>query len=152
MSTAKKLIEILKEDVKGTNQKVSTTYLKLVEIFPLQAITSKNQHEVALKVIEKLISYINEEKSQDEGLEIYLKTLVGLAGDYENGKFKSGVVSGAEMLAHLMELQGLNQTDLSKELGGQPVVSKILKGERELNLRQIKALAKRFKVSPQVFI
>jgi HTH-type transcriptional regulator/antitoxin HigA len=54
--------------------------------------------------------------------------------------------------AYLMELQGLNQTDLSKELGGQPVVSKILKGERELNLRQVKALAKRFKVSPEVFI
>lgn len=56
------------------------------------------------------------------------------------------------MLAYLMELQGLNQTDFSKELGGQPVVSKILKGERELNLRQVKALAKRFKVSPEVFI
>lgn len=56
------------------------------------------------------------------------------------------------MLAYMMALQGLKQTDLSKELGGQPVVSKILKGERELNLRQVKALAKRFKVSPEIFI
>ncbi len=61
-------------------------------------------------------------------------------------------VSGAEMLAYLMDLQGLIQSDLAKELGGQPIVSKILKGERELNLRQVKALAKRFNVSPQVFI
>ena len=51
-----------------------------------------------------------------------------------------------------MDLQGLTQSDLAKEVGGQPIVSKILKGERELNLRQIKALAKRFKVSPKVFI
>jgi HTH-type transcriptional regulator/antitoxin HigA len=43
-------------------------------------------------------------------------------------------------------------SNISRELGGQPVVSKILKGERELNLRQIKALAKRFNVSPEVFI
>ncbi len=56
------------------------------------------------------------------------------------------------MLAYLMDIQGLKQTDLTKELGGQPIVSKILKGERELNLRQIKALAKRFKVSPELFI
>jgi antitoxin component HigA of HigAB toxin-antitoxin module len=32
------------------------------------------------------------------------------------------------------------------------VVSLILRGERELNVRQIRALAKRFKVSPQVFL
>ncbi len=152
MSTAKKLIEILKEDIKGTNQKASATYMKLVEIFPLQAILSKSQHEVTLKVIEKLISYINKEKIQDEGIEIYLKTLVELAADFEKTKYKLGSVSGVEMLSYLMDLQELNQTDLSKELGGQPVVSKILKGERELNLRQIKALAKRFKVSPAVFI
>lgn len=109
-------------------------------------------NRVALKVLEKLISYINEQKTSDEGTEIYLKTLSELVGDYEKNQFKIPSVSGAEMLAYLMKLQGLNQTDLSKELGGQPVVSKILKGERELNLRQVKALAKRFKVSPEVFL
>jgi len=56
------------------------------------------------------------------------------------------------MLAYLMDLQGLSQKDLAKELGGQPIVSKILNGERELNLRQIKALCKRFNLSPEVFI
>jgi HTH-type transcriptional regulator/antitoxin HigA len=152
MSTAKKLVDTLKEDIKGSHQKVGSTYLKLVEVFPLQPITSKSQHETALKVLEKLISYINEEKSPDEGAEVYLKTLTELVGDYEKSHYKAPTVSGAEMLAYLMELQGLNQSDLSKELGGQPVVSKILNGERELNLRQVKALAKRFKVSPEVFI
>lgn len=152
MSTAKKLIDTLKEDVKGSHQKVNPTYMKLVEVFPLQSISSKSQHKVSLKILEKLISYINEEKPSDEGVEIYLKTLTELVGDYERGQFKSGTVTGVEMLAYLMELQGLNQTDLSKELGRQPVVSKILNGERELNLRQVKVLAKRFKVSPEVFI
>ena len=47
---------------------------------------------------------------------------------------------------------GLTQTDLAKELGGQPNVSKVLKGERELNLRQIRALAEKFKVEPNLFI
>jgi HTH-type transcriptional regulator/antitoxin HigA len=152
MSTAKKLIETLREDVKGTKQKVSPTYMKLVEVYPLQPITSKKQHETALKVLEKLITYANEEGSGDKGVEVYLKTLSELVGDYEDNQYQSAGVSGSEMLAYIMDLQGLNQSDLSKELGGQPVVSKILKGERELNLRQVKSLAERFKVSPEVFI
>src|SRR5436190_1634649 len=96
MSTAKKLIDTLKEDVKGSHQKVNSTYMKLVEVFPLQPMTSKRQHEVALKVLEKLISYINEEKSSDEGAEIYLKTLTELVGDYERVQFKTSTISGAE--------------------------------------------------------
>ena len=152
MSTAKKLIDTLKEDTKGSKQKVSPTYIKLVEVFPLQPITSKKQHEMALKVLEKLITYTNEEASSDKGASMYLKTLSELVSDYEKNQFKSVGISGAEMLAYIMDLQGLNQADLSKELGGQPVVSKILKGERELNLRQVRSLAKRFKVSPEVFI
>lgn len=152
MSAAKKLIDTLKENIKGPRQKVNPTYMKIVEVFPLQPITSKGQHELSLKVLEKLISYKNGESSSDEGIELYLKTLTELVGDYEKNHYEAPAVSGAEMLAYLMELQGLNQNDLSDCLGGQSVVSKILSGTRELNIRQIKTLAKRFKVSPQVFI
>lgn len=156
MNAAKKLIDSLKEEMKSSHNKANASYMNLVEIFTLQPITSKSQHEAALKVLEKLISYMNKhmnkENPKDDGVETYLRTLTELVGDYERDQFKSASVNGTEMLAYLMELQGLNQSDLSKELGGQPVVSKILRGERELNLRQIKALAKRFKVSPEVFI
>ncbi|WP_368860922.1 type II toxin-antitoxin system HigA family antitoxin [Desulforhabdus sp. TSK] len=51
-----------------------------------------------------------------------------------------------------MDQQGLEETDLSKELGGQPVVSAILSGRRKINVRQAKALAARFNVSPSVFL
>jgi HTH-type transcriptional regulator/antitoxin HigA len=152
MNAAKKLINALKEDVKGSRQKVSPTYIALVQFFPLQPINSKSQHELASKIIGKLITHTSNEKHPDGGIELYLKTLAELVGDYEKTHFEAPKAGGAEMLAYLMELQGLNQTDLSDELGGQPVVSQILKGKRELNLRQVKALAKRFKVSPEVFI
>lgn len=151
MSTAKKLIEILKEDI-NFSQKVSPTYLELVEVFPLQSISSKKQHMMALKVIEKLITYVNIERPKDKGIELYLKTLSKFVSDYERIQFEGNEVKGSEMLAYLMELKGLKQSDLSEELGGQSVVSKILRGERDLNLRQIKSLALRFKVSPEVFI
>ena len=38
------------------------------------------------------------------------------------------------------------------EIGSQGVVSEVLTGKRELNARQIKRLAKRFNVSPAVFV
>jgi HTH-type transcriptional regulator/antitoxin HigA len=152
MSIAKKLINTLREEIKSSTVKAEESYLKLVELYPLQPITSKEQHLVALKVIEKLVSHINDRTNDDKGIKIYLRTLIELASDFERLTYKSSTVTGREMLIYLMDLQGLTQKDIAKELGGQPVVSKILKGERELNLRQIKALAKRFKVSAQVFI
>jgi len=59
--------------------------------------------------------------------------------------------SGIEVLQHLMQEHGLHQTDLP-ELGSQGVVSEILSGKRDLNLRQIRALAERFDVPVQWFI
>ncbi len=56
-----------------------------------------------------------------------------------------------DTLNALMEEHSLKQSDLS-ELGSQGVVSEILSGKRQLNVRQVKMLSKRFKVSPAVFI
>lgn len=58
----------------------------------------------------------------------------------------------AAVLAYLMEEHSLRQTDLAEDLGGQSIVSAILNGKRELITRQVKALAKRFNVSPAVFL
>ena len=57
-----------------------------------------------------------------------------------------------DVLRLLMEQNGLTQTDLRQELGGQPVVSAVLNGKRTINARQAKALAARFSVSPAVFL
>ncbi len=54
------------------------------------------------------------------------------------------------LLSFLMEEHGLKQSDLP-EVGNQSVVSQILSGARELNVRQIHSLAKRFKVPVGVF-
>lgn len=59
--------------------------------------------------------------------------------------------SPAVVLKYLMQEQGLRRSDLP-EIGSQGVVSEVLAGKRELNARQIKRLAKRFGVSPAVFI
>jgi HTH-type transcriptional regulator/antitoxin HigA len=56
-----------------------------------------------------------------------------------------------EVLRFLMEQHGLKQGDLP-EIGNQSVVSEILSGRRQLNLRQVQRLAARFGVEPGAFI
>ncbi len=58
---------------------------------------------------------------------------------------------GADLLRFFMEEHRLSQSDLA-EVGSQGVVSEILNGKRDLNIRQIRALSKRFGVSPSVFV
>ena len=56
-----------------------------------------------------------------------------------------------EVLRFLMDQHGLFQADLP-EVGNQSVISMLLSGARQLNVRQIQALAARFYVSPNVFM
>lgn len=50
-----------------------------------------------------------------------------------------------------MQEHGLSQGDLP-EVGAQSVVSEILAGKRQLNVRQIRALVERFQVPADLFI
>lgn len=59
--------------------------------------------------------------------------------------------SPATALASLMPEHGLRQTDLLEE-GSQGVVSEVLSGNRQLNARQVAALARRFIVPADVFL
>ncbi|MBI2337234.1 MAG: helix-turn-helix domain-containing protein [Deltaproteobacteria bacterium] len=83
----------------------------------------------------------------------YMDTLGLLVEKYEKDFFshKLEKISGAEVLAFLMEQHKLRQNDLTEELGSQSIVSEILSGKRRLNNNQILALCKRFGVSPAVF-
>ncbi len=104
ISPAKKIIEDLQKDSKLKPQKVSDSYIELVEFFPLRPITTKKQHEAALQIAERLINALNEKKA-DRGVEVYLQTLSYLISDYETKLFAAPEVSGHEMLAYLMELK-----------------------------------------------
>ncbi len=59
--------------------------------------------------------------------------------------------TGIQALKFLMEQHGLKQTDMH-EIGSQGVVSEILAGKRDLNIRQVRALSERFGVSPATFV
>lgn len=70
---------------------------------------------------------------------------------YDAEHFVVPEASPRMVLRFLMEQHGLSQAELP-EVGNQSVVSMILSGTRQLNVRQIQALSERFHVSPNVFI
>lgn len=74
-----------------------------------------------------------------------------LVAHYEDTNLPALQTTGIDALKYLMETHGLGQADLP-EVGSQGVMSELLNGKRELNLRQVKQLATRFHVPPQVFI
>ena len=81
-----------------------------------------------------------------------LVDIVGdLIEDYEKEQCPVPETTGIEALKFLMEQHGLKQGDL-EEIGSQGVVSEILTGKRELNVRQVRALSERFGVSTATFL
>lgn len=84
-----------------------------------------------------------------------LAALASQMGDliaaYDAAHYPIPVAPGHEVLRYLMSEHGLNQSDLP-EIGAQSVVSEILAGKRQLNVRHIRALSERFKVPADVFL
>ena len=78
-------------------------------------------------------------------------TVGDLIADYEAEHHPVREASGLEALAFLMAQHGLRQGGLP-EIGSQGVVSEILAGKRELNIRQVRALGERFGVSAATFV
>src|SRR5437879_1209937 len=116
---------------------------------PLLSIRNEHEYDLAVERLHTLL----DEVGTDEHHPLYtlLDTLGTLMQAYEEQHHPIPECSGGEVLRFLMEEHGLTQSDLP-EIGSQGVVSEILRGKRELNVRQIRALAKRFQVSPAVFI
>lgn len=114
----------------------------------VSTINSEPHYKKAVSLLDSLIDSVDKNDATKESL---IDTLGTLIKDYEDRKVKEPANDPIGNLKFLMEEHDLKQNDLS-EIGTQGVVSEILNGKRELNLRQIIALSKKFSVSPSVFI
>lgn len=118
-------------------------------IAPVLTIRNEREYNAAVKRLNELLDEIGEDEKHP--LYSLLDTLGTLIEVYEEEQHPIPESRGADVLRFLMNEHGLTQSDLS-EVGSQGVVSEILSGKRELNVRQIRKLAQRFKVSPAVFV
>lgn len=115
----------------------------------LSTISTEDDYDQAVEHLNQLVDEVG--LNEDHPLYELLDTLGTLIHAYEEQHEQIGATSGVEALQYLMEEHGLTQSDLP-EVGSQGVVSEILHGKRELNVRQIRALAHRFGVAPAVFL
>ena len=88
----------------------------------------------------------------EHGLGDLIDLVGGLIEAYEARLLDDSGSSPADVLRLLMDSNGLRQTDLAAEVGGQSVVSDILNGRRQINAKQAARLAVRFGVSAAVFV
>ena len=111
---------------------------------------SEANYDRLVEQLDQLLDYIGD--NENHPLIGLLDVMSNLIAFYEDQKYRHlGKTTSIDALKYLMKMHQLQQTDLT-EIGSQGVISEILNGKRQLNLRQIKLLAKRFHVAPATFI
>jgi HTH-type transcriptional regulator / antitoxin HigA len=116
---------------------------------PILTIRDEAGYDQAVQTLNILLDEIG--TAEEHPLYDLLDTLGTVIAAYETDHFLLPEAGGPEVLAYLIEEHHLTQSDLP-EVGSQGVISEILSGKRALNVRQIRALAARFNVSPAVFV
>ena len=133
---------------------INSELKKVEKIWPsvsgyLSVPHNKKEYLKLCNTLDNLIDEVG--NNEKHPLSSLMETIGLLISKYEDEHYKIKDTSAINTLKELMNENSLKQTDL-KEIGSQGVISEILNGKRELNIRQIKLLSKKFNVSPSVFI
>lgn len=128
---------------------ITSHFQALCAKIPLHAIHNEHDYDKAVSAMNQLL----DAGASDEGhpLADLANTLGALIGDYDQQHYPQQLIAPEGMLRFLMQQHQLTQSELP-EVGTQGVISEILSGKRELNLRQIKSLSERFNVPISVFV
>jgi HTH-type transcriptional regulator/antitoxin HigA len=111
--------------------------------------TNEVEYDRLVELLDELTDIVRDDETHP--LAKMMDVIGVLVEDYEDEHIPEPEGDPISVLKYFMEEYELKQVDLS-ELGSQGVVSEILNGKRDLNLRQVKALSERFKVPASVFI
>ncbi|MGB6690136.1 MAG: helix-turn-helix domain-containing protein [Terracidiphilus sp.] len=120
---------------------------KMMERGAPRVIHNEEQLQAYTKALFRLTTEPHPTKAQVEAIEL----LTLLVERYELEHYSLPKATPADVLRFLLERHGLKQRDISRELGGESVVSEVLSGKRKLNTTHIEQLSRRFHVSPAAF-
>jgi len=85
--------------------------------------------------------------------EDYFDLLCRLIEDYEDEHVAAPKVNALQALQHMLDAHDMSAADLSRLLGGsRNLGAVILRGERKLTLNHVGILARRFRVSSDLFL
>lgn len=124
-------------------------FVALRHCIPLGPVRTQDQHDALVTIMNTLMD--NGAADEHHPLADLLAIIGMLVADYEEAQAPRQPVPAREMIRLLMNQHGLRQSDLP-EIGSQGVVSEILHGKRALNIRQVRALARRFGVDPAALL
>ena len=124
-------------------------YRRIRQRIPLGPLHTKTEYDRAVAVLDDILDEIGQQETHP--LADLAETLALSIEAYEDIHSAMPEASAPAILCSLMEDHDLAQSDLP-EIGSQGVVSEILAGKRDLNVRQISQLAERFGVSPAAFM
>jgi HTH-type transcriptional regulator/antitoxin HigA len=133
---------------------MNTQLKEIAKVWPnIQSVFSVPHNENDYNNLVNLLDSLIDEVGNDEShlLSPLMETIGSLIEAYESQNYLDIEGDPINVLKALMEEHGLKQSDLP-EIGSQGVVSEIISGKRQLNVRQLKLLSQRFKVSPIVFV
>jgi HTH-type transcriptional regulator/antitoxin HigA len=116
----------------------------------LGPIRSQKDYSIMSQLLDRLVDEVGDDEKHP--LASLVDVVATLLERYEDENVEIPATAPHAVLSYLMESHGLSQSDLRDEVGSQGVVSEVLRGKRHINARQAKALAKRFGVSPAVFL
>ena len=133
---------------------MNTQLKEIAKVWPnIQSVFSVPHNEKDYNNLVNLLDSLIDEVGNNEShpLSSLMETIGSLIETYESQNYPDIEGDPINTLKTLMEEHGLKQSDLP-EIGSQGVVSEIISGKRQLNVRQLKLLSERFKVSPVVFV
>ena len=111
--------------------------------------TSEDDYDALVEAMDELLALVGDDEDHP------LAGLVSRVGDmieaYDELHRPLPEIGGAEVLRYLMKEHGLRQGDLP-EVASQSVISEVLAGKRQLNVRHIRALSDRFGVPVDAFL
>lgn len=111
--------------------------------------TSEDDYDALVEASDELLALVGADEDHP------LAGLASRVGDmieaYDELRRPLPKAGGAEVLCYLMKEHGLGHEDLP-EVATQSVISEVLAGKRQLNVRHIRALSDRFCVPADVFL
>ena len=133
---------------KFTSHEIPETYEELCRVLPPRKIEDKASYANAMEVLDAMAG-IALNRDQEE----YLDLLSDLVAGYEDKSVDMPKVPVTEVLKELIEESDMTQTSLAAVLGiDNALVTKILKGEREITVDLARTLARQFNVDASLFL
>ncbi|NYJ15133.1 HTH-type transcriptional regulator/antitoxin HigA [Rhizobium leguminosarum] len=119
-------------------------------VAPLLAMPADEaEYDHLVEQLDEILAEVGDD--EDHPLALLASRMGDLVEAYDEQNRPMLPVTGADALRYVMAERGLGQSELP-EVGAQSVVSEILSGKRQINVRQARALSERFLIPASVFL